>query len=327
MPSSQGHRRFPIQTGAAAHVSTLRRYVYANCRSALGEGFLLALGLLSLLVSGCDGVLGKPAVQDGSPVVPTVEANPTEPDASQNASVFDRPLERLVIEINVHRFAAPRGAFTTRQDLWNMATGPLTDAAVSLRLNDNGFRAAVGRESDRKPLRDYLDGLHDVRSAMDTAAPDASRQIDLEIGPCPPLLSVFYYDAVGKLRGLNFSEAKARLKVGLELRSPNLRDVFVQIMPEFEEPPGPQQWLVTPQGARQVADERRHPLKDLTFSAIIPAGGFLLLGPTPAVYDRPLVARPFFVGQGSAFDDPLEGAWESIYIISPMARSYTQTGS
>lgn len=318
---------FPIRTGADADVSASRRYVYANRRSALGEGLLCALGLLSLLVSGCDGALGKPAVQDSSPAITTVDANPTEPDASQNASVFDRPLERLVIEINVHRFAAPRGTFTARAGLWNLATGPLTDAAVSLRLNDNGFRAAVGWESDRKPLRDYLDGLHDVRSAMDTAVPDASRQVDLEIGPCPPLLSVFYYDVVGKLRGLNFSEAKARLKVGLELRSPNLRDVFMQIVPEFEEPAGPQQWLVTPQGAQQVADERRYPLKELAFSAVIPPGGFLLLGPTPGVYDRPLVARPFFVGQGSASAGSAEGAWESVYIISPMVRSYTQSGS
>jgi hypothetical protein len=84
----------------------------------------------------------------------------------------------------------------------------------------------------------------------------------------------------------------------------------------------------TPDGGFiQAPEQRRRVFQDLTATAVVPQGGFLLLGPAKMVYERPCLARPFFLELESNADGQPE--WrESIYVISPIVRSIqeTQTG-
>jgi hypothetical protein len=229
-----------------------------------------------------------------------------------------------VIEFKVHRFSAPEGTFSKDSGVWNLVTGPLTSAAAVLRLADNGFRAAVGRESDRLPLRLWLDEIEGVRSAVDTAMPDANRVVELDLGLTPSRQTLFYYDRQGALHGLDLVDARAKFQLTLELRSPSLRDVWLRVVPGMEEPPGRARWVMTPDGPREEPVIHACTFDDLAFSADIPEGGFLLLGPTRAALDQPLAGRPFFVRTtaGETGDAPLRR--ESIYVISPIIRSYTE---
>ncbi len=233
-------------------------------------------------------------------------------------TVFDRPMRRLSILFNVVRVSAPRGTFTADDGVWRFAATPLADEAATLRLRDNGIRAAVGRASDAAALEQWLDGIADRRTATDQLRPNASRLVDLELGPCDPQQTVWHVQQTGRLKGRLFVDAQARFKMAYELRSPSLDDVWVRIMPELEEPPGPPTWKITPEGARQVRERRRHPFRDLIFEAMIPKGGFLLLGPTADVYDLPLAGRPFFIRRAAGPQGAAPQMRESIYVIRPM---------
>jgi hypothetical protein len=266
-----------------------------------------------------------PSEEPSSPA----SAGPSEGGTGRGSPVFARQLQRLAVEFKVHRFSAPSGTFSSdHADIWKLVTGPLPDAAATFRLTDNGFRAVVGRESDRAPLRGWLDELEGVRSALDTAVPDAAHSVDVEIGACLPRQTVFFFDRQGLLHGLDFVDAKARFRMSFEMRSANLHEVWLEVVPEIEEPPGPPKWVITQQGAKQEPEERRHTFSELTFAAQIPEGGFLLLGPTTAVRHRPLLGSPFFLEQTGVAEKAGAGQdasdiRESIYVISPIIRSQT----
>jgi hypothetical protein len=253
-------------------------------------------------------------------------------NVSSGNSIFDRPMTRLVVEFKVQRYTAPRGTFTSDAEIWKKITGPLPSAAMAQQLADNGFRAAVGRESDRSRLAESLDELRsklDLRSSADQAVPDANKLVDLDLGLCDPRLALFYHDPQGHLRGMDFEDAKAKLLVSFEMRTSNLHEVTLKIIPALEEPPGPLKWVMTAEGAaQQVPEERRHVFDDVVLTAQIPDGGFLLLGASDIVYNLPYLGRPFFLEQDTknANGTGEEPPWrESIFIISPIIRSLTDT--
>jgi hypothetical protein len=271
--------------------------------------------------SGC---IKEPAENPGPGVgITESAASDIERSAAKGSkSVFDRPVRRLSVEFTVLRYSAPRGTFSSDEDIWKLVDGPLPDAATALHLADNGFRAAIGRHSDREGLRAFFGGIGELRSVLDHARPDVSRHVELDLGPCPPRLVVFHYELGGRLRGLDFVKARAKLRFAFEMRSLNLHEVWLELVPVIEEPPEPPKWVITEEGAQQVPQERRHVFADLAFAAKIPEGGFLLLGPTAAVHDRPLVARPFFLEASKEAAAGFAGHRESTYVISPIIRSY-----
>ncbi|HKQ48696.1 MAG TPA: hypothetical protein VJZ71_11555 [Phycisphaerae bacterium] len=281
-----------------------------------------------VLAGGCppppnpDPIPTPPADLNDNPLIQR------QPSSAGN-SIFDRPMTRLAVEIKVHRISAPRGVFTGDAEIWKKVNGPVPAAAITQQLTDNGFRAAVGRESDRKPLLDTLDLLRekvDLRAVPDQTVPDASKLVELELGPCEPRLTLFYHPPHGGLRGMDFVGATAKLLLAFEMRSANLHEVTLKVVPALEEPPGPPRWVINADGtAEQVPEQRRHVFDDVVLTAQIPEGGFLLLGAGDIVYDLPYLGRPFFLQQEVR---PAEAAgethWrESIYIISPIIRSQT----
>lgn len=309
---------------AASHSKHRRR---EPRQGAIPIQFIIAFILLLVLgQAGCS--LFKPEPENTDTTVETgkdgasLDSVPEPP--GRDASVFERPLQRLVVEFKVHRFTAPHGTFSEESRLWKLVTGKLPDASQRLRLADNGFRAAIGRESDRFPLRKWLDSLSEVAGASDTTVPDASKLVDVDIGACEPRIVVFYYDAAGGLSGHEFVQARARFRIAFELRPPDLQTSVLTVVPEIEEPPGPPKWIITEAGAQQIPQERRYPFDDLEFRSEIPAGGFLLLGPAKSVYDQPLLGRAFFgsAALSHAAGDG-EGERENIFIISPIIRAYT----
>ncbi len=289
----------------------------ANIRPArlAGSGYwYLAL----LLAAGCLPVRPPPVAPPADPAI--------QPDASSRAgtaspTVFDRSLQRLTVEFKVHRYSAPRGLFSGNPRLWRLAAIPLGDAATVLRLADNGLRGGVGQASDREPLRLFLAEVPGLRSALDYAQPDHTRAVEVDLGPTRPRTVVFYYTPGGGLRGMDFVDARSKLRLAYELRSISLREVGLQVIPELEEPPGPPQWVITEAGARQEPEDRRYVFTELALSVKIPEDGFLLLGPTEGVHDRPLLGGALFV---QSRGDDVEGdaaERESILIISPVVRS------
>lgn len=284
---------------------------------------LLLLWMTNLGAVGC-GLAPNPeppAMVDGGQG--TQESGRPDQGVGRSSELFTRTLQRLVVEFKVHRFSAPEGTFTKNDGLWKVVAGAVADAATAMRLADNGFRAAVGQESDRAAISRWLESVEGVRSSLDVTTPDASRAVEIEVGPCPPRLTVFHYDRRGVLHGQDFSDAKARFRLSFEMRSPNLREVRLELIPEIEEPPGPPKWVITEEGARQVPVEQRHPFVELAFSATIPEHGFLLLGPASSMgARRSLAAQPFLIEELSTADGGVERR-ESIYIISPIVRVYT----
>lgn len=237
-----------------------------------------------------------------------------------------RPLTRLVVEFSVHRFTAPQGTFSSKDSMiWRVISSPLPSAATTLQLADSGFRAAIGKEPERRAFAEAIAVLREkteVRSVMDRILPDASREIEIDIGPASwPRLAVFYVNASGSLAGQDFQDAKVKFLMTFAIRPENLKEVWLQLMPAIEEPPGPPRWVGMPGGGfQQVPEQRRRVFSEMTFSAPIPEGGFLLLGPTEIVYERPYLARPFFIEQAAGSEKKTE-VRESVYIISPILRT------
>jgi len=278
---------------------------------------------LAILVcgGGCIGPGAEGPPEQDDPDEAAAVFRETDGDGGKT-SVFERPLVRLVVDFKVHRVWASKGAFGEDSRLWKIATGTLPDAASVLRLAANGFRVAVGRESDRKALLAFLEEVPDLRIAMDEVTPDASREVELEVGACGPRQSVFYYDGEGNLRGLDFVKARAGFRLMFELRSTDLREVWLQLVPTMVEPGGRPKWVLNADGtASQVPSDRRHRFDALGFVARVPEGGFLLRAPTEAVHAVPLLGRPFFVTSGVEPGADSDEARESIYIIGPTVRT------
>lgn len=253
---------------------------------------------------------------------PPAAESPAERRPADETSIFGRPAQRLLIEFSVHRISAPAGTFTRDESLWRIAGGSLPSAGVALDLVANGIRSAVGRESDRAAMKAVFDKLVNIRAVDAQALPDPNRVIEIEVGPCEPRQTVFYYDHRGQVHGLDFQDGKSRFRLVYELRYTDLHEVWLELVPEIEEPPGPPKWVIHSEGrAEQVEEERRHPFTDLAFSAKIPPGGFLLLGPTAAIYDRPLLGRALFVESTAEGEDATR---ESVYVISPVIRTVEQ---
>jgi len=254
----------------------------------------------------------------------TSAARPAATDGSEPPSVFNRPMQRYVVEFTVHRISAPKGTFSQEGGVWKLVTGPLPNASMTLRLAANGIRAAGGMESDRSPLLAELSRLPDTRYVHDTVTPDAARFLELDLGTCAPRQSIFFYDEAGAIHGGDFLNAKARIKMAYEMRFANLKEVVLELVPEIEEPPGPRVWVKTPDGqVREREVEHKTTFVDLAFSARVAEGGFLMLGPTSAVYDQPLLARPLFIEELQSPDGLATQTRESVFVISPIIRTFT----
>ncbi len=258
------------------------------------------------------------------PVDPTAEENddPGEDDVIESPiGSGEQPIRRVTVRLNVLRVTAPTGAFTRNTAIWRTVVGGMADAC----LRDNGVRAAIGRDSDRAALEALLDDVPDHRSAVDTLTPDMTRLVELTLGPCEKNQRVFHYDRAGHLHGDEFENAKVRLRIAYEVRSARLDDVMLQLMPEVEEPPGPMKWVITDAGAAQVEEERRHSFRELVFGGTIPPGGFLMLGPTPDIYQQPLLGKAMFVDSNRS-EDADEEPRESLLVISPIVSSADRPG-
>lgn len=237
-------------------------------------------------------------------------------------SIFARRPERLIVELEVHRVEAPAGVFGEDSPLWKIATTPFPNAASELRLRTNGFLVAVGRDSDRSDLVAYLESLPKPAIATDRVQPDSSRLVDVEIGSHPGRLTLFHFDESGSLRGMEVEAPTVRFRMRCEFRSSNLRDVWLEVLPELEEAPGPSKWVIGPdERARLVPQERRHTFKSVAFGVEIPKGGFLLMGATSAVYEQPLLAKPFFLAAAGQAKDGRRRYRESVYVIRPIIRA------
>lgn len=262
------------------------------------------------------------------PVDPNAEEyeEPGEDEATESPiGSGDQPIRRVSVRLNVLRVTAPMGAFTKNTAIWRTVVGGMADAGAAACLRDNGVRAAIGRDSDRAALEALLDDVPDHRSAVDTLTPDMTRLVELTLGPCEKNQRVFHYDRAGHLHGDEFENAKVRLRIAYEVRSARLDDVMLQLMPEVEEPPGPMKWVITDAGAAQVEEERRHSFRELVFGGTIPPGGFLMLGPTPDIYQQPLLGKAMFVDSNRS-DDADEEPRESLLLISPIVTSAERPG-
>ncbi|MBI5763356.1 MAG: hypothetical protein HZA51_07520 [Planctomycetes bacterium] len=284
----------------------------------------LAAALICALTPGCK----PPGLGAKDTSAKHVEVQPSQPPTSEGNSIFDRPAQRLTVEFTLHRISAGKGTFTTDEGVWKLVAGPLANAEMSLRLAANGFRGAIGRESDRATLLAELSKLPDHRIALDHATPDATKLVNLDLGPPLPAMTLFSFDDAGVMEGHDYTGPSARFRMAYGLRPANLKEVMLELVPEIEEPPGPRRWVKPPDGPpREEEEERKTTFSALAFSARIPPGGFLLVGPTPTVHDLPVIARPFFVEElQSPTGDSVE-IRESIYVISPLVRAYSQARS
>jgi len=255
------------------------------------------------------GSVSTHAMRNGDPTAPTI---------------FDRPMQRIVVRFSVLRVWAPKGAFTKDEGIWTLVTGALPSADAAMRLRDNGFRAAIGTDGDRSLVKRHLDRIADIRTALDQVTPDASRLVELDIGPCKRRQPVFHFDRAGQLHGRAFVQARAHFQLAYEIRSPRLDEMLLHLTPEIEEPPGPWKWVITDEGARQVQEERRYAFHDLLIAAKIPQRGFLLLGPTADVYRQPLPAKVFFVSESAETGEAAPRPLESILIISPIIETIAE---
>lgn len=257
---------------------------------------------------------------------------PTEPRSDDSATIFNRSLERIAVDFRVHLITAPHGTFGADSRLWSIARGSLSDPESVLLLATNGFRAAVGRTSDRDVLTSYLDSINGVRMAMDEVTPDVDRPVSIELGAGPSWASVFVLNRDGHVRGMDIVNSALRFVLRFEFRSASLREVFVRVVPEVEEPPGPARWQKLENGEyREMPELRRQTFTELEVAAEIPEGGFLILGPDAASESASRLGRLFFVddrterGRDSSAPTtaPSEEATslDRIYIISPIVRT------
>lgn len=239
-----------------------------------------------------------------------------------SSSPFEGPRQKRLVEFTVHRISGPKGAFGNEAQLWKIAGTPIRDAPTSLRLRANGFRAAVGRESDRPALLAFLEKLPDRKTVMDRVIPDARRWLDIEIGRIGRRQSVFVYDTNGDLSGLDLVDAEARFKLAFEIRSLKAKAITVRVVPELEESRGRMKWEKQADGRLlEVPDTRRRIFESLSFSADISEGGFLVLAATPSVFERPLLGRAFFVEGAVEAGADCGNCRENLYIIGPAVRS------
>lgn len=246
---------------------------------------------------------------------------------NEEDTIFARRPERLIVELEVHRIEAPAGVFGEDSPLWKIASVPIASAAVQLRLRSNGFLAAVGRDSDRPDLVSYMESLPKPAIATDRVQPDSARLIDIEIGRHKGNVTLFHLDESGTLRGLELEDPTVRFRMRVAFRSANLRDIWLEVTPELEEPPGQPKWEIGPdERARLVPQERKHTFKSVTFGVEVPHGGFLLLGAASDVYTEPLLARPFFLTEIGKSDDGRQRYRESVYVIRPIIRAVTTEG-
>jgi len=297
----------------------------------------MAICLVTL--TGCKTPLfgGKTATHEpvvaekiDSPFQPTTEpADPTPADSTDDGEPNvppndDRPIRRVSVKLNVVRITTPKGGLSRNKDIWRIVTGSLADAAVTASLRDNGILAAIGRESDREALTAALEKIPGHRSALDSLQPNEARLVELVLGPCAKNQKVFHYDRAGKLSGNEFSDGQAKLRMAYEVRSARMDDVMLQLLPEIEEPPAPPKWVVTPAGATEVREERRHSFRELVMGGTIPPGGFIMIGPTADVYAHPLLGRAFFVETNPPDPETDQGPRESLLIISPIVTTVGQ---
>lgn len=286
----------------------------------------VAWAIALYIIGGCVSP-NNPTVESQNPEAPAdsvglmgVQTEKHDPNEGPRA-VFSRPMQRLIVQFRVHLITAPSGTFNKESRLWTIAAEPMPDASAALRLNSNGFRAAIGRESDRQALMEFLDDTDGVRMNMDEAMPNLDKPVIIEIGACPPWQSVFHYDRKGSLRGADFVDAVARLLLRFELRSTNLKEVWLRVTPEVEEPPGPAKWQRDQDGElREMPQERKHTFVDIETEARIPEGGFLVLGASPTVAEAPVLGRVFFREPEPSTEKVAKTPRDRIYIISPIIR-------
>jgi hypothetical protein len=293
--------------------------------SQLGFSSALVTTVVGMMAVGCH----PPALKhvEDSPLTADSPFRPVaSPEVGPQGNVFHRPAQRLSIEFKVHRIWAPRGSLTSDAAVWSRVPGSLPSAAQIARLADNGLRAAVGRESDREPLLTALREIPRLRMALDQVSPDPAKPLEMVIGPRPGRESVFHIDRRGDLHGIDFVDGQVEFEVSFALRTADLATVSLKSTPLVREPPGPLKWVLTEEGAQQVPEERLRRFADLAVSCEVPPGGFLLLGPTETVYDRPLLGRMFFLEEGPATDGA-EAQRESLCVISPLVRVLASRGA
>ncbi|MBX3394980.1 MAG: hypothetical protein KF841_06395 [Phycisphaerae bacterium] len=236
-------------------------------------------------------------------------------------AIFSRPMQRLAVHFRVHLVTAPLGTFGNQSKLWSIASTPTADAGGALRQRSNGFHAAVGRDSDRPALMEYLDSIDGVKLKMDEVTPDVDKPIVVELGSIGPLSTVFHFDRRGALHGSDLIGAVARLIVKFDIRSSNLKDIWIEVVPEIEEPPLSTKWVRRPDGELiEVPEERKQTFTDMRIGAQIPEGGFLVIGGADRDRLRPVLGTVFFTEHAAEGPQSRGNDRDRIYVISPIVR-------
>src|SRR5262249_22306343 len=145
----------------------------------------------------------------------------------------------------------------------------------------------------------------------DAGAPAGNAPVEIEVSDEPRQWATFIFDQAGAMHGVSFEAARPIFQVHLDVRSLSRRQMELRIVPELREPPGPRQFVKKPEGWTQEPEYRGRVFDDLSFTAVLQEGDYVVLGPAAEVGSMPLLGTPFFVrGEGAA-------ACESLYIVIP----------
>ncbi|MFO0973317.1 MAG: hypothetical protein U1A27_07755 [Phycisphaerae bacterium] len=269
-----------------------------------------ALIAIALVLSG--GACGRwnwtPWRRAPAPAVPTSATTRADDEPGDGT-----PRQRMV-EFSVMRIDLPIGALARADEIWRSVDEAAVAEPLRGALRANGFRVGVGGDAARAPILAILNRQAGARTKVQRGAPLGDQPMDIVLTDAARDVDVFFCDPAGHWAGQTFEAAQPVVRLSFTLPPGDFDTVRVRLEPELRQPPGPQR-IQRLAGVWDWRPEYRGRIfRELAIEALIPRGGFLMLGPTRDLDGQSLLACPFVV-------EPLDGqSRENLLVVSPVLR-------
>ena len=232
------------------------------------------------------------------------------------AAKVDRPVPRdpppeavTVLTLTIYNISVPAGAVSASDDFWKRVNEQALNVQAYDTLHRNGVRVGLGAAGEWAYFRDIVD-RHPATTAVTSFTATEARSADLPLRTDVPEQTIFHLTPAGQLQGRSFDRSDNLLAVtfGPAPRKPD--HVRVALCPVVRAARARLE-LTTGGEAREVQVVRPEQMFDCALTVDVPAGGFLVVAPSPDG------RWPTSVGAAFLTDDAPAERRERVLLIVP----------
>lgn len=270
---------------------------------------------LLVLTFGWVGCIGgdTPPLELTSPFTdtggPRVNGNPARLVANHTPEPGATYL--YLIRLQIFPVTVPAGSVSGSERMWRYLDEEVGDVQTLATLNRNGFRIGRGKQDDWPAVAALLREMTGQTLARIDMTTRPGKVMPLQLNADMPTQRIFTFNARGELRGRDYAPGDNVLMITCRLNPDKPADVVIQAAPAVRVHSTVPRVVRTPTGVRYSHEPVTVSIDSLEFTARVPQGHYLVIGPGAASRRSTSAGHQFLTSQTEGLQ------YESLLVLVP----------